>query len=403
MVFPPLGLLYLGARLESLGHKVQLFDMNEDELPNDGDFEQMWVSSTAPQISEVRKISEVTRGWKTKRVIGGAGAWNSPEVFKNLGFDLAAAGECDTEEAVKTILETAENPPHNPYIYFPTQPTLDWVMPPIRRWNNRYKCNMKDVYGNTYRMTTLFTSRGCPLSCAFCDSSRFGKIWENRVRYEPLHIVEHQIREAAESGVQGIMFYDDILPLAKPRTLAIMEMTKKYNMVWRGFARTDILSKYGFEFLKQLRESGLIELFIGVESADDGVKDAIHKGTTISQDEQILDWCKKLGVRVKCSFILGLPGESMESMQKTRDWIFKHRPDRVQVGRLIVFPGVPLSDHPDQYDLKYEEQPSEDWYYSGDNGIGTKSFVSTSHLTRDEIDVFWHELMAELKREGIPS
>lgn len=404
MVFPPLGLLYLGARLESFGHTTRLFDLNEDTLPKDGEYDQMWVSATAPQIAEVRRIANETQGWNTHRVLGGASVWADPETFKTLGYDLAVGGECDHPDATQRILDLAANPPDDHYAYFPTNPTLDWVLPPLRRWNDRYKCNMRDAYGQQYRMTTMFTARGCPMSCAFCESGRMGKVWDRFTRYEPIEIVEQQMREASEQGFEGIMFYDDILPLSRLRMFAMMEMTKAYNMVWRCFLRTDIIHKQGgYGYLKAMRDSGLIEIFVGVESADNRIKENIHKGTTIEQDTDVLYWCKDLGIRMKTSFILGLPGESMDSMKRTRDWIFKHRPDRVQVGRLIPFRGTPLGDRPEQFDIKYEMPPSDEWFYSGDNGIGTRSFVSTSHLSVDEIDAFWHELMAELKQEGIPS
>jgi hypothetical protein len=87
-------------------------------------------------------------------------------------------------------------------------------------------------------------------------------------------------------------------------------------------------------------------------------------------------------------------------MEKTREWILRERPDRAQIGRLIPFDGTPLVTRKDEYDLKYEEQPPEEWYYSGSQ---THSFVSTSFLSRDEIDEFYHALIAELKAEGIPS
>lgn len=400
MHIPNLGVLYLAARLESLGHETMLFDLNADELPQDGKYDQLWLSSTAPQRADVVRVAQATQGWQTRRVLGGPAAWTHPDAYSVLGFDLVAAGECDTSEAVQSILERAERREGN-YAYFPVQPTLDWVLPPVRRWNDRYHANMKDARGNQYRMTSMFTSRGCPMSCAFCDSGRLGKIWEKAVRYEPLAMVEQQIAECAAQGFTGLMYYDDIMPLSKQRTLDIMRLHRKYGMVWRGFMRSDILCKYGEDFFKALVDGGLIEFFVGVESADNRIKAGIHKSTTIEEDEQLLSWARKYGVRAKTSFILGLPGESQESMEATRRWILKHRPERVQIGRLIPLRGTPLTDHPEQYDLTYERQPPDEWFYAGSHGEGTHSFVSTSHLTVAEIDAFWHKLMDELKAEGI--
>lgn len=93
----------------------------------------------------------------------------------------------------------------------------------------------------------------------------------------------------------------------------------------------------------------------------------------------------------------------MESMEKTRQWVLSHAAARIQVGRLVPFSGTPLTSKPQDYDLTYDEQPPDEWFYAGDNGINTRSFVSTSHLTRDQIDTFWRKLQGELKAAGIPS
>ncbi|MHA1942717.1 MAG: B12-binding domain-containing radical SAM protein, partial [Candidatus Hodarchaeales archaeon] len=278
----------------------------------------------------------------------------------------------------------------------------DWVLPPIRRWSLDYHAYMSDMDGNDYRMTTLFTSRGCPYSCSFCESGRHGVIWDALTRYEPLDIVEHQIKECKELGFTGLAYYDDVFIIHRKRTLKLLELNTKYDMKWRCFLRSDIVCKHGGkEYLQAMKDSGLIEVFIGVESADNEIKKNIHKGTTIEQDTQVLEWCKELGIRCKMSFIFGLPGESFESMQKTKDWIFKYKPHIVQTDRLIPFPGTPLTKNIEEYDLKYEIPIEDEWFFRGRYDINSKSFVSTSHLTRDEIDTFWHKMEKELVEKGL--
>jgi len=100
------------------------------------------------------------------------------------------------------------------------------------------------------------------------------------------------------------------------------------------------------------------------------------------------------------SFILGLPGESAESMQKTRQWILENRPDIVQVDRLVPFPGTPLTRNIEDYDLEYENQIEEEWFFRGKHGV-SHSFVSTSNLSVEEIDNFWRNFEMELIREGL--
>ena len=244
------------------------------------------------------------------------------------------------------------------------------------------------------------------MACAFCESGRNGVIWDRFVRYENTGSVESQLREATERGHTGIMFYDDILPLNKPRTFVIMDLLRKYNLIWRCFLRTDVISKQGgFDYLREMAEAGLVEVLAGVESADNRIKAAIHKGTTIEQDTQVLAWCKQLGIKFKASIILGLPGESMESMERTREWILRERPDRVDVGSLIPFPGTPITRSHDfngnGYDVEWTGEYNEERFYKG-KGRSAEVVVRTSHLSSAEIAAFRDKLMAEIEAAGIP-
>ena len=405
-VFPPLGLWYISNRLKSMGYKTEFFDLNFNEMPND-EFDYLFVGGTSPQIREVRKIAEITKNWKAKRILGGAGAWASPESHKNLGYDLVVGGEADDPNNMKFIFDYIESPPKDKYILLPISKTLDWVLPPDRTWANKYYAYMDDlISGERYRMATMYNTRGCVMRCSFCEVGRDGVIFGKRVRYESNEIIEEQIQELSKLGFHGIAYYDDVADFDKRKMLQKMEMHKKYGMKFRCFLRSDFTIKHGGrEYLKQLRDGGLIEVFVGIESADNNIKNAINKDTTIEMDNAVLEWCRELGIKFKGAFILGLPFESMESMQRTREWILKQNPNgiRIQVGRLIPFSGTPLGDHPEKFDLNYEHQPDENWFYSGDNGINTRSFVSTSHLTVDEIDIFWRNLLLDMDRAGIIS
>ena len=397
LTFPPLGLWYIAARLESMGHETDFFDLNSDDFPEDV-YDEIWVSATSPQMSEIKRIGKILKDYDAKSVLGGASAWASPESCMNLGYDLVVGGEADEPGNIKKILETNKG-----YLLCPVSKTLDWVLPPVRRWSYKYHSELTGLDGNQVPATTMFTSRGCPLECAFCESGRHGVIWDRLTRYEPLNVVEYQLSQCDMLGYNGLFYYDDILPLSKKRTVEIMKLHRQYNMIWRCFLRSDIINNQGGrEYLEQMRDGGLVEIFVGVESASNVIKNNITKKTTIEQDTKIVEWCKALGIRCKTSFILGLPGESKETMEETRKWILEHRPDRVQVGRLIPFKGTPLADHPERYDLTYETIPPDDWFYSGYNDRN-HSFVSTSNLTVEQIDSFWHSLTDELKREGIPS
>lgn len=402
MVMMPLGLMYLSARLESLGYETDFYDLNVDELPEDV-YDQIWVSATSPQMQEIKRIGKILSRYHGKSVLGGASVWANPDSCMGLGYDLIVGGESDSPENTQKILDHLTwRYNTEPYISLPISKGLDWVLPPTRRWAHKYHSYLVDLDGVERPCSTAFTSRGCPLECAFCESGRHGVIWDRLTRYEPLDVVEYQIKECKELGYDALAMYDDILPLNKKRTLKMMELFRKYGMIWRCFLRSDIINNQGgYDYLKDMRDGGLVEIFVGVESASNEIKNNITKKTTIEQDTNIIRWCKELGIRCKTSFILGLPGESLESMEETRRWILEHRPDRVQVGRLIPFAGTPLTKNPQNYDLTYETQLDDNWFYAGKHDVGTKSFVSTSNLTTEKIDSFWRKLVSELDELGI--
>jgi radical SAM superfamily enzyme YgiQ (UPF0313 family) len=401
LVWPPLGLFYIAAQLEAQGHETDFFDLSLRELPEDGEFDQLWLSANSAQMYEVRKIAEITKEFShTTTVFGGSAVWADPILSMGL-FHVHVVGEGDHPNSIKKIIEFADDRERKTTYHPELSKTLDWVLPPVRRWSLDYHAYMTDSFGEKYRMASLFTTRGCPMSCAFCESGRNGVIWGNRTRYEPLWVVEEQIKECKDLGFTGLAYYDDVFILNRRRTLQLLDLNTKYDMRWRCFLRSDILcNQGGKEYLERMRDSGLIEVFVGVESADNRIKKNIHKGTTIEQDTKVLEWCRELGIRCKMSFVIGLPGESYESMNTTRDWILKHRPDIVQIDRLIPFPGTPLTKNPDEYDLKYEETIDEEWFFRGNEGSG-RSFVSTSHLTRNQIDEYLYELDEEMIREGL--
>jgi len=411
MVYPPLGLWYLAAQLEAQGHTTDFRDLSVDEFPNDGDFDQVWISATSPQMHEARRLAQHTSTWThTATVLGGAAPWARMDECAKLPFDLVVGGESDHPDTVADAVQIADRVKceHLGIAYAPpiTPGPLDWVLPPVRRWDTKYHAYLEDGWGKKHRTTTLFTSRGCPMACAFCESGRNGVIWDRVVRYEPVALVWQQLAEARDRGHTGVMFYDDILPLNKQRTLEVMAGLRRYGLVWRCFLRTDVVSKQGGqEYLEEMARSGLVEVLAGVESADNRIKDNIHKGTTIEQDTQVLHWCKELGIKFKASLILGLPGEDMDSLNRTRDWILKERPDRVDVNALIPFPGTPITKSEDymgvKFDVKWEEDLPEEFWYKGPRDHANV-IVSTSHLTSYEIANFRDNLIKEIEAAGIP-
>ena len=78
MVFQPLGLFYLAARLESLGHTTEFFDLNVDELPSNV-YDEIWISATSPQMKEIKSLAKSLGGYDARLILGGASVWANPD------------------------------------------------------------------------------------------------------------------------------------------------------------------------------------------------------------------------------------------------------------------------------------------------------------------------------------
>lgn len=378
MYYPPLGLWYVWAALETAGHQVGYYDLDEDWLPLG--YDQVWVSGTTPQAASLRNIAAQLKSLGIKSVLGGPHAWLKPESAAE-DFDLVVRGDVFTPTTANLVLRAETG------ILQLSRAEAEDITIPERAAAFRYQATLRDR-----PCTTMMTSLGCPYRCAFCSSQN---LYEGRVRYVPFDQVLLDLEHVVAGGYTAVQFYDDILPIKKDRTLALADALYAAGLIWRCFLRSDLGVRNGFEFLKTLREKGLVEVLVGVESASNTIKDNIHKGTTQAQDTQLLKWCKELGITYKASLILGLPGETWETLEETRQWLLRYRPDKADINVLVPMMGTPLYDDASTYDCHWQTESPEEFFFKGKPGELT-CLVHTDVLSSEEILDFRNALVAEL-------
>jgi radical SAM superfamily enzyme YgiQ (UPF0313 family) len=398
------------------------------------------VSGTSPQAREIRRLGRFLRERGCTTIVGGPhvtnytgaptvpgklplaghGVLEDAELLANYHVLVKREGENAVLKALERLPEAREHMARTGrgiVLQEPNVPDLGAIPIPNRAAAHEYRYFLDDERGVKRRTTTMFSSRGCPERCAFCDSPA---LWGRGVRYVPIPRVVEEFEQIKELGFDGIHFFDDILPLAQPRMVEMAQHLKRFGFTWRCFIRVDIMThpRYGKEFMQMLYDHGLREVLVGVESGDQRILDTIHKGTTVEQNTVVRGWCREIGIRFKASVILGLPGEDRASMEATLKWVLENRPDRVNICTYIPFPGTPISkgaepgrerlygrDAVHDYDLKVDidsvELTEGDYFYAGSRDK-LRVVTSTSALTREDIQEFWQHACDQVKAAGIP-
>jgi len=176
-----------------------------------------------------------------------------------------------------------------------------------------------NIYGGIYPHRTklelpMSTSRGCPFHCIFCVRPH-GRYRRHRSAASVISEIERNI---SEFGCESIAFIDetfiaDLKWSSKLFDSMIREGINK-NIIWSCETRVDITSP---ELFRLMKEAGCYYVFFGLESADDAILYNAGKKFTISQVKKAVNWAKDAGIIVSGSFIIGLPGETEETVRKS--------------------------------------------------------------------------------------
>lgn len=187
----------------------------------------------------------------------------------------------------------------------------------------------------------FYSSRGCPAMCTFClwPQTHSGHRWRLRSAAD----VANEVRWALENfdGLKEIFFDDDTFNYQKRRTLEICEKLKPLNFTWSCTSRVTT----DHETLKAMKEAGCRLLIVGYESGDPQILKNIKKGATIDMARRFTANCKRLGLKVHGDFIVGLPGETRETVRRTIDFAKQLDTETIQVSVAHPYPGTEFHDY----------------------------------------------------------
>lgn len=219
---------------------------------------------------------------------------------------------------------------------------------------------------------SFYTGRGCKSRCTFC-------LWPQTVGGHNYRVrsIEHVIEEVKYSmhafpEVKEYFFDDDTLTDNLPRVEALAKELGKLGIVWSCNAKANV----PYKTLKAMKEGGLRLLLVGYESGNQQILHNIKKGLRIEVAKQFAKDCKTLGIKVHGTFILGLPGETRDTIQETLKFAKEVNPHTIQVSLAAPYPGTFL----------YKQATENGW------------FDNNNHLLNDGGDQ-----IAQLSYDHLPS
>lgn len=230
----------------------------------------------------------------------------------------------------------------------------------------------------------IFSGRGCPHKCTFCLWPQVMHGHKLRLR-KPERVVdemEYDIKLCPEVVQGGEFFFeDDTFTLHKPTALGICEeiLRRDLKVTFSVNARVDTADPY---MMKMLKKAGCRELLVGFESGDQQILNNIQKRATIEQAKEFMARTKEAGLDVHGTFVMGLPGETKETMENTVQFATGLGLHTLQFSAAMPFPGTAYFDYAEEKGyLK-----TKDWNKWLDPQGEQTGVVSYPGLTKEEVE-----------------
>ncbi len=376
-IVPPLGLLYVAGALEKAGHRVEILDgeveqISMAEAAREAVSRKPDLIGTGATSVDFHLAEKFAREVKNRSdipvVLGGPHATVLPEevLSKSPWFDFLVRGE--GEETVAELAElltrrqgegeTRSKPfglekisglsyrknghgVHNPDR--PLSPFKEGHPWPARHLLKPGAYVFPVPHKGMRRMTVVQAARGCPYGCIYCY-----KMFGTRTRQRPVADVLNELSHVvSELGCEWVTFVDDTFTLNPQRVIEICEgvLERKLKFNWLCLARADTVTR---PMIQAMKTAGCTMISIGVESGNDGILERIGKDETREDFKQAFAILREEGMEARGSFILGLPGETEETLRETIRFAQELDMDRAFFNVATPYPRTPLWDFAEQ-------------------------------------------------------
>ena len=208
---------------------------------------------------------------------------------------------------------------------------------PIPAFHHYYGTDNSHALAAKHSYYIMLTSRGCPYNCAFCM-----QVMGKKVRRRTAQSIIQEMDYAIERyGAHIFDFADEIFLFDNSETRNILQSFIQRgfpnHMKWRALIRANSVNP---ELISLAKKAGCFRLDMGVESGDDSILKAIDKKISVQQVKQAVKTIKKIGISLRTYYILGHPGETIETSRKTVKLATALNTDSIAVGLMVPYPGT---------------------------------------------------------------
>ncbi|MCP3746813.1 MULTISPECIES: radical SAM protein [Paenibacillus] len=246
--------------------------------------------------------------------------------------------------------------------------------------HNRELYDLKKYY-NRDSETIVRSSRGCPSNCAFCVRTKLSKF-----RLFNIDRFCDEIEFLLKKGFKSFFFSDDTFAFSQRRIDDFLDEVKKRKLDIRFTSNLRIRDISESRILS-LKEAGAYRVFVGIETINSSSSEKIKKNLSREFIEEKIAILKKHKLEYHASFILGSPGDTEEDLIETIKFVKKIQPTLVTFNQLRLFPGTPIYEDPEKYEIIYEDK---DWF-ENEEWI-SRPLIGTKQIPPSKMD-YWSRRM----------
>jgi radical SAM superfamily enzyme YgiQ (UPF0313 family) len=380
-LWQPLPLMYTQAILNEKGYETKLKDAVAEGmgykdsinfvLEESPDF--LVINTAIPTIFNDCKFAKEVKKRNIKTVAVGIPTTVLPSIISKYEFDYAIIG--DPEYAMLDILKNRKG-----FIVKKIKKTI-FIEHYVNDLNKLPFPTLDDLCLDKYtlpftreRLMLVEPGRGCPFNCIFCLVSSISK---KKVRYrDAKNFVKELERDYKVYGIKNFLFWIETATLNRKLMMSICKEIEKRKLKirWMTPSRVDTVDQ---KLLNEMGKAGCWLLSYGIESLDQKVLNLAKKGIRVEQIEKAIRMTHKAGIKVMAHIIIGLPGQTKESVKKTVDWLIEKGVDYVQFYCAVPYWGTELRRMAEKRKWIISNNPTD---YEADKAVMRNEFLSSKDI-----------------------